>query len=453
MKTFFRRIVPLLVIILVACNMPFTSTAPPSDISGGAMDTPGMLDTPEPPITSGVTDTVEPPPAASETPTATIQHLVTPGEGASSVYTIGDTISGDTASTGKTNEPPGGDIYLNNLYERPFNALTQDIFFPDLDIRTAKLGLSGDWMYATIQLYGLDPATSTLAGSYGIEIDLDLDGRGEWLIMAAPPLPDDWTTDGVTSWNDTDGDVGQKYACIADPPQTADSYDKLYVGSGVGDDPDAAWARYIGGTPPAMQIAFKHSMIAYDSKFMWGVWADQGVDEPQWFDYHDHFTYEEAGSPFSYITEFYPIKAIAELDNTCRTTFGFAPVGNEPCLCAGNVKTPTYTPAPIARLGGFVWKDLNNNRIYDGAGTDGGMGNVTVNVRAGACPGGAIVGSAVTIEWGRYDVYNLPPGSYCVQPVSPAAGIDFMPPNRDVTLVAGEFRDNVNFMVIIGSFP
>jgi hypothetical protein len=450
MKTLIHRITPILVIlILAACNLQTSTPLPPVVISGGVTDTPG---TSEPPITSGATDTQELPPAASETPTVTIEHLVTPGEGATTQSTIGDTISGDTARTGVTNQPPGGDMYHYNLYERPFNAFTQDIFFPDLDIRSAQLGLAGDWMYVTIQLYGLDPATSTLARHYGIELDLDVDGRGEWLIMAAAPLSDDWTTDGVTSWNDTDGDVGQRYACYDDTPQTDDSYDKLYVDSGIGEDPDAVWARYIGGTPPALQIAFKHSMIAYDNKFMWGVWADQGVDEPTWFDYHDHFTYAEAGSPFPYITEYYPIKAIAELDNTCRTAYGFIIVGDEPCLCAGNVKTPTPSPAPVAHLGGFVWKDLNGNRIYDGAGTDGGMGMVTVNIRAGACPGGAVVASAVTIEWGRYDVYNLPPGTYCVEPISPAVGIGFMPPNRQVTLSAGEFRDNVNFMVVFGTF-
>lgn len=434
-KTFRRSTVILVILILAACNL---RTVPPTLAPGGPTDTPGF---PGGPIT--VTDTS----GAPVIPTATITHFVTPGEGATTQSSIGDTISGDTARTGVPSEPPGGDMYHYNLYERPFNAFTQDIFFPDLDIRSAQLGLAGDWMYVTIQLYGLDPATSTLARHYGIELDLDVDGRGEWLIMAAAPLSDVWTTDGVTSWNDTDGDVGQLYACYDDTPQTADSYDKLYFDAGIGDDPDAAWARFIGGTPPAVQIAFKHAMIAYDSKFMWGVWADQGVDQPQWFDYHDHFTYDEAGSPFSSIPDYYPIKAIAELDNTCRTGYGFTLVGDEPCLCAANVKTATPVPA---RLGGNVWKDLNRNGTYDGGPPDGGMGMVTVNVRYGACPGGAIAATAVTIEYGRYDVYNLVPGTYCVEPIIPAAGMFFLPYNNQVTLAAGDFRDNLDFMVNYG---
>jgi hypothetical protein len=346
------------------------------------------------------------------------------------------------------NQPPGGDDYIHNLYERPFNAFTQDIFFPDLDIRSAQLGLEDPWMYVTIQLYGLDPATSTLARHYGIELDLNVDGRGDWLILADAPLEEDWTTTGVHAWHDTNTNVGQRYACYTDPPQTMDSYDLLYFDQGMGEDPDAAWARFIGGTPPTVQIAFKHSMIDLDVKFMWGVWADQGVDQPAWFDYHDHFTYEEAGAPFPALAEYYPIKAIAEVDNTCRMAYGFSLVGDEPCLCAGNVKTPTFTPQPYARLAGYIWKDLNSNRIYDGAGTDGGMGGVTVEVRSGSCPGGAVVASGLSGAWGRYEVGNLLPGTYCVVPVM--GSISFMPDDAEVVLGAGEFRDNVNFMVVFG---
>ena len=446
MKTLFRRSAALLVIlILTACNLqrPVLPTLAPPEEATGTTESPVLpaspSETPEAPVL---------PASPSETPTATIVHLATPGEGASAQSNISDTISGDTAHQGVPNEPPGGDQWLYNLYERPFNTLTQDIFFPDLDIRTAQLGLGSPWMYATMQLYGLDPKTSTLAGHYGIEIDLDVDGRGEWLIMADAPLSDDWSVVGVRAWNDTNGDVGQKVACYADPPQTANSYDKLYFDQGIGADPDAAWARFIGGTPPAVQIAFKHSMISLDDEFMWGVWTDQGVNQPQWFDYHDHFTQVEAGSPFSAMTAYYPIKAIAELDNTCRMAYGFSLVGNEPCLCAGNVKTPTPTTPPYASLGGYVWKDLNGNRIYDGAGIDGGVGGATVMVRFGACPGGAVAGSAVTGAWGRYIVENLLPGAYCVN-VPPFAGFVFIPVNRDVTLLPLEFRDNVNFMVLL----
>jgi len=422
MHALFRRSAPALIVlfllILAACNFP-GSTPPVED---GASAVPTDL------------------PVAG-TPTATIVHLVTPGSGASPESSISDTISGDTARQGVPNEPPGGDMYLFNLYERPFNALTQDIFFPDLDIRSATLGLGSPWMYATIYVYGLRPEVDALAGHYGIEIDLNVDGRGDWLIMADAPLSSEWSTVGVRAWQDTNQDVGQQVACYADPPQVADSYDLLYFDQGIGDDPDAAWARFVtGSSPPAVQIAFKHSMIALDDEFMWGAWTDQGLNQAQWFDYHDHFTLEEAGVPFSGMAE-YPIKAIAELDNTCRWAYGFTVDGDEPCLCAGNVATPTVPPER-ASLGGYVYKDLNGNGVRDEG--DGGFGAAIVQVFSGACPGGALVAEASTIEWGRYIVTDLEPGTYCV--IAPdIESLVFAPPSYEVTLTAGEFRDNLDF--------
>ncbi len=168
MRTINYRILCLLPLLLItACNFP----------------RPGITSTPLSgenafPIESTPTLSVQETPMLFDTPspTATIVHLVTPGTGAGAEYNISDTISGDTAHQGRPNQPPGGDIYLYNLYERPFNADTQDIFFPDLDIRRAEIGLNQPWMYVTIYLYGLSTQSNALEGSYGVELDLNLDG-------------------------------------------------------------------------------------------------------------------------------------------------------------------------------------------------------------------------------------------------------------------------------------
>jgi hypothetical protein len=431
MNPFFKRFLSLFVILLLtACNMPATEEAfVPQDTQQTELEA-----TTEEPVLPVPTDTLQ--------PTATVEHFITPGTGAPSESNIADTISGDTAHQGVSNQPPGGDYYLNNLYERPFNALTQDVFFPDLDIRSAELGLKQAWMYVTIHLYGLRPEANALEGRYGIEIDLNVDGRGEWLILADAPFTSEWSVNGVRAWNDTNANVGQTYPCYADPPQTSDSYDALYFDQGQGVDPDAAWVRLLPGEPPTLQIAFKHAMINNDVKFMWGVWSDQGLDQPQWFDYHDHFTYDEAGSPLVANSQYYPMKAIAELDNTCRWAYGFMPVGTEPCLCAGGVPTPTPTVLPRAGLGGYAYKDLNGSGVRDAG--DGGFGGLNVNVRSGHCPGGAIVATGVTGAYGRYTVLTLMPGAYCV--ITPDFGtITCTPVSYDVTLAPGEFRDELNF--------
>jgi hypothetical protein len=62
-----------------------------------------------------------------------------------------------------------------------------------------------------------------------------------------------------------------------------------------------------------------------------GAWAGANID-PSMFDYNDHMTHAQAGDP-SQGYGVYPIKALAEIDNTCRLAIGFVPTGNEPGLC------------------------------------------------------------------------------------------------------------------------
>src|SRR3990172_7686585 len=134
---FYRFLCLLFLLILPACNFP-SPISTSSPISG---ENPLIT---EPALEQPVSEI--PSLQSTSSPTATIFHLVTPGAGAGVESSIYDPISGDTAQQGQPNQPPGGDIYLYNLYERPFNANTQDAFFPDLDIRRAEIGLSQPWM-------------------------------------------------------------------------------------------------------------------------------------------------------------------------------------------------------------------------------------------------------------------------------------------------------------------
>jgi hypothetical protein len=68
------------------------------------------------------------------------------------------------------------------------------------------------------------------------------------------------------------------------------------------------------------------------SGFLWSAWADAGLKAPDYFDYHDMYNQETAGSPYPG-SSLYPIKNLALFDNTCRSYFGFEPTGNEPGLC------------------------------------------------------------------------------------------------------------------------
>jgi hypothetical protein len=88
-------------------------------------------------------------------------------------------------------------------------------------------------------------------------------------------------------------------------------------------------------------VAFKQSVIGAADTFLFGGWSDEGVREAGWFDYNDHFTLAEAGSPLSN-SPHYPLAALFSVDNTCRWGYGFEPTTAYPGLCL----LPEPTPVP-----------------------------------------------------------------------------------------------------------
>ena len=381
------------------------------------------------------------------TATPTVEHHMIPGEPPRAKQKVFDTVSGSSAHQGAPNQPPAGDEYHWNLYERPFNAYTQDRYFPELDIVEGDITTDGTWLYVTIALYGPAAYSEAPAPAYGLELDLDIDGRGEWLVWAQGPYTTEWSTNGVRVYRDADEDVGEVRACRDDPPQDGTSYETMVFDSGQGVDPDAAWVRLIPGERPQVQLALKYALIDRDPAFMWWVWADRGVNHPDWMDYHDHFTLEEAGEPFQ-ARPHYPIKAIAEVDNTCHWVFGFVPDGSEPCICPGEYATPTpttpptptMTPTPQRQHGqiqGYLFKDRDGDRVYD---PGEGVGGFTVELRSGAC-GGPLVSTTVSASDGSYH-FVVGPGMYCVRPQT---AVTWIPASYTFELHPGEVRSGLNF--------
>ena len=225
----------------------------------------------------------------------------------------------------------GGDVFVQGLYERPFNANTMDTYFPYIDIVSTKGFKDDTWGYATITMAGTDK-NGHLSAEYAVELDLNKDGRGDWLIRASNPSSTTWTTQDVQAWKDTDGDVGGVIPMVADNnPSGGDGYETLVFDEGKGSLSDGAWARVDPNDPNTVQIAFKLSILGNPSSFAMGVWAGSNID-PSMFDYNDHMTHIQAGDPNTgYPT--YPIKGLAEIDNTCRLAIGFVPTGKEPGLC------------------------------------------------------------------------------------------------------------------------
>jgi hypothetical protein len=63
------------------------------------------------------------------------------------------------------------------------------------------------------------------------------------------------------------------------------------------------------------------------------MWAGNEMLDAAKFDLNDNYTHEQAGAASKGYDVYYPIKAVAEIDNSCRMAVGFKPTGREPGLC------------------------------------------------------------------------------------------------------------------------
>ncbi len=266
------------------------------------------------------------PPANPPAAPAPAQHTDVPG----GLPTEKGFHLGDLNAAGAVNKGRAlvGESFSKGKFERPYNANSMDTYFPYLDISDATFYVSDPmWVYATLTLAGAD-ANNALPAKYAIEVDLNLDGHGDLLVLADHPASTDWTADGVQALTDSNGDVGGEKPVLADSAGAGgNGYDTAV------NDPDAAWVRVDASKPGTLQFAFKQSLLNGRTKYLAGAWAGTAALDPAKFDLNDHMTFEEAGSADAVVATYYPIKGLAELDNTCRTAVGFTPSIALPGAC------------------------------------------------------------------------------------------------------------------------
>jgi hypothetical protein len=265
----------------------------------------------------------------------TLDDAVLPGEPPEELdRTLEDSVAGYTGEDKKATQ---GDNILDNLYERPFTSREMD-YQPDLDITTVDFGPGDDgFYYFTIRLYGMNTDGGGLKGMYAIEFDRTLTGRGDLLVTVKDPQKE-WTTDGVTIYLDDNRDVGGLTPIVADAGFNGSGYDTT-----VEMDADSnTFARIDPKDGNAVQFAVSFPLVGAVDQFLWGAWADNGLMDPTRFDYNDSMGPTEAGSPI--LGNYYPVKGLYNLDNTCRLPFGLEQTGlvagmckigvqNEECKC------------------------------------------------------------------------------------------------------------------------
>ena len=231
----------------------------------------------------------------------------------------------------------GGDIYNQNFFERPFT--TDMTYLPDLDILKAAISSDVNFIYFTISLSDVNAVSGDLQGNYGIEVDLDKDGRGDYSVWVANPASAVWTTTGVTILNDSNNDVGGMDPANSETGWQGDGYDTTIANS----NPITAWARVSPTDSKVVQIAVYRNLIGEPMEFLWGAWADNGLKNPGQFDYDDFYTFKQAGSGYAE-SPYYSLKTVNSNDNTCRQAYGFEPKGKIPNLCL-------YTPVSVTTSG------------------------------------------------------------------------------------------------------
>jgi len=276
-------------------------------------------------------------------------HAVMPGTPVYSQFVM-DCNTGDlveAAEPGELIQPiPGCDSWEINRYERPFNAVAQDEYYPDLDVLYAELGKDGTWFYLNLAVNDANADTGQLGGTYGIEIDWDRDGRGDMLVAVETPGKyaenNDWSVLGVQVWKDSNNDVGNAKPKEPDLPYEGNGYDLLVFNQGDGDDPDAAWARAVLKHSAYVEMAFKVDLLENPEEFVWWVWSDEGVVNPGGFDYHDTYDNQQAGDANDYLP-YFPSNQVYELDNTCASLWGLPP-DDDPSLCINDPNFAFFQP-------------------------------------------------------------------------------------------------------------
>jgi hypothetical protein len=290
---------------------------------------------------------------------AAVTHITFPSTGTSDRATAHDNENSLFFDTKKVKT---GDEFYKNRFERPFTAMDMN-YLPDLDIVNFSITSDANFFYIKISMVGLDTATQSLTGSYGVEIDRNADGRAEILLTTRPPYTAEFSADNVAAYLDINSDVG---GSIINRPDNfgSNGFEATIFDLGKGinpaGDPDLVWVRQTSdGDLPAVEIAFER-WIFKDGKeaFMWSALSSDVAIDPTILYYHDHFTAEEAGAANTDDPN-YPLKALAAVDNTCRVPLGFQAIGNEPlgCYVKGGEVEEKATPSadgPNSTCGQFV---------------------------------------------------------------------------------------------------
>jgi len=138
----------------------------------------------------------------------------------------------DSSKVLETKTSIGGDRFTFGRFERPFNANTMDMYYAELDIVNTEVLQDDLWIYGRLFIKDLGASSST--AKYAVEIDVDLNGKAEWLIVADKPVSTEWTVAGVRVYQDANQNVGGELPMLTDNvPPASDGFETLFFDQGT----------------------------------------------------------------------------------------------------------------------------------------------------------------------------------------------------------------------------
>lgn len=243
----------------------------------------------------------------------------------------------DTSNTADDKLALGDSFRLNN-FERPFTA-DEMVYHPETDLVYLELYEGNDFYYFTLELSGVGEESNYPSAAYGIEIDSDYDGRGDYLLWVQGDINTEWNIENVLLLKDSNEDVGGSRPVVPDN-DSGNGYNEVLFSKDILDDPDTAWKRVNPHDGSSVQLAVKVSKID-NSRFYWRAWADAGLADPAQFDYNDSMSESQAGSPNN-TSQYYPVGQLNLMDSTCWIAYNLEPTGHELGGCY--VIQPTPVP-------------------------------------------------------------------------------------------------------------
>jgi uncharacterized repeat protein (TIGR01451 family) len=208
------------------------------------------------------------------------------------------------------------DSYTRDAYERPTSSGSgASLFYPAVDIVSARVGYDAQWIYYRIDLFGTE--ANGLPYFYAFEINYDADVPYDMVVQVEAPTAKVGTTfgsSGVMAWMDQNNNVGAQRPLLPDGPgNSAGGYETIVFSNGTNSLPGAPGgstairARIVPGTPNSVEIAVSRSFLASANggvavnQASFRAWAGKGAFDARIFYLHDERSRSSAGSPYPWL--------------------------------------------------------------------------------------------------------------------------------------------------------